>query len=390
MHYDYIIAGSGCAGLSLAYYMSQEPALQQKKILIIDKAKKTENDRTFSFWGDASSPFDGILANRWTKGKFFGTGEELTLDMTYRTLRGIDFYNFIYDTLEVLPNFHFHYEAIVEVDETATTAMVKTATQEFTADWVFNGIFDFKKIKKDIDQYYYQLQHFKGWVIKTPTPQFEKDTVHFMDFRTPQHNSPRFFYVLPFDENRALVEYTIFSAEMLTHEEYDKELKRYIKEELEIEEYVVEEVEFDKIIMTNQPFEKQQGKRIVRIGTMAGQVKASTGYAFTRIQRDTKSIALSMATYGTPKARHDTHFRFMLYDTMLLHIIANRGGLIERFFTKLFKKNKVQRVFDFLDEKTNFYWELRLFNTLPQLACYKAIFESLVLKPIKHKASSLF
>ena len=46
MKYDFIIAGSGCAGLSLLYKILLEPTLQNKSILIIDKDIKNTNDRT--------------------------------------------------------------------------------------------------------------------------------------------------------------------------------------------------------------------------------------------------------------------------------------------------------------------------------------------------------
>lgn len=50
MKYDYIIAGSGCAGLSLLYSLLQSPSLQYKSILVIDQAQKKNNDRTWCFW----------------------------------------------------------------------------------------------------------------------------------------------------------------------------------------------------------------------------------------------------------------------------------------------------------------------------------------------------
>ena len=50
MKYDFIIAGAGCAGLSLLYRILQEPALQNKSVLIIDKDTKNSNDRTWCFW----------------------------------------------------------------------------------------------------------------------------------------------------------------------------------------------------------------------------------------------------------------------------------------------------------------------------------------------------
>ena len=40
MKYDYIIAGSGCAGLSLLYKILLTPSLQNKSILVIDKDQK--------------------------------------------------------------------------------------------------------------------------------------------------------------------------------------------------------------------------------------------------------------------------------------------------------------------------------------------------------------
>jgi len=48
--YDYIIAGAGCAGLSLLHYIHQDSSLHQKKILIIDQNLKKSYDRTRWFW----------------------------------------------------------------------------------------------------------------------------------------------------------------------------------------------------------------------------------------------------------------------------------------------------------------------------------------------------
>ncbi len=47
---DYIIAGGGMAGLSLAYYLNESRSLRDKKVLIIDRDAKTANDHTWCFW----------------------------------------------------------------------------------------------------------------------------------------------------------------------------------------------------------------------------------------------------------------------------------------------------------------------------------------------------
>ena len=50
-----------------------------------------------------------------------------------------------------------------------------------------------------------------------------------MDFDIPQEQQTRFLYVLPFDEKHALVEYTLFSEELLEKEEYETGITDYLK-----------------------------------------------------------------------------------------------------------------------------------------------------------------
>jgi lycopene beta-cyclase len=53
--FDYLITGAGAAGRSLAYALLRCPALQDKKILLVDRERKTGNDRTWCFWEDRKS-----------------------------------------------------------------------------------------------------------------------------------------------------------------------------------------------------------------------------------------------------------------------------------------------------------------------------------------------
>ncbi|RYY11780.1 MAG: FAD-dependent oxidoreductase, partial [Cytophagaceae bacterium] len=47
--YDYLLVGGGAAGLSLAYYLAQEPRLASQRVLLIEPAAKDQNDRTWSY-----------------------------------------------------------------------------------------------------------------------------------------------------------------------------------------------------------------------------------------------------------------------------------------------------------------------------------------------------
>ncbi len=89
-HYDYIIAGGGMAGLSLAYYLNQS-RLRTKKILVIDREQKNKNDRTWCFWEKGESAFESIVHRHWQKVWFHGTNFSEWLNISpyqYKMIRG--------------------------------------------------------------------------------------------------------------------------------------------------------------------------------------------------------------------------------------------------------------------------------------------------------------
>ncbi len=278
--YDYIIAGGGLAGLSLAYYLNESPTLRNKKVLIIDKVVKKANDRTWSFWTDQQMAFDEIVIRKWQNIRFFGTDfqKDIHIDpFYYKMIRGKDFYEFTQNKLKENANIEWLLGDIEGVVDLENGASVRVDGMDYFADFVFNSVFDVEEFKKQIetksDKYFYQLQHFKGWIIETEKAEFKPDEIHLMDFRTEQKDNARFFYVLPFSEKKALIEYTIFSDTLLEYSDYDEYLENYISETLGIENYKIEETEYGIIPMTNHPFKKTSGKHILNIGTVGGDVK---------------------------------------------------------------------------------------------------------------------
>src|SRR5687768_3221211 len=108
-HYDYIIAGAGCAGLSLAYYLLQS-SLKNKSVLLIDKQLKVTNDRTWCFWEKGINDFETIVCSKWPQVKFHGTDYSATLNLMpyqYKMIRSIDFYQFVQQAIAQHPNIEF-------------------------------------------------------------------------------------------------------------------------------------------------------------------------------------------------------------------------------------------------------------------------------------------
>ncbi len=365
-HYDYIIAGGGGAGLSLVYHLLQT-RLSQKSILIIDRDEKQANDRTWCFWEAGAGPFEDIVHHRWQHVYFHGEDYSKLLDLDpfrYKMIRSGDFYRYIRSSAAAHPNVTWLTAEVQSVGENATGAQVETSEGTFTADWVFNSLRDPNE-RQSVDGHIYLLQHFKGWVIQTPEDFFDPQQATLMDFRIEQHSECRFFYVLPTDARTALVEFTLFSSELLPNQVYEEELKDYLHRFLSLDNYTIKHEEFGIIPMTNHPYPSQRSAHVINLGTVGGMTKPSTGYTFQRMQQDSEQLVGSMLRSGKP-ARHPKRWdqRFSLYDSTLLEVMRKNQYPVKEIFTDIFRKNPTERVLRFLSEETTFVEEIRVANSV--------------------------
>jgi lycopene beta-cyclase len=370
IQYDYIISGAGCAGLSLAVYMIHSGKFADKKILLVDKNPKTANDRTWCFWQKEQSLFENIVCKKWERLWFYGNSFSKSLGITpyqYKMIRGIDFYEYCLETIKLQDNFEILFEKVDSVFSEEKTG-VSVNGKKIYADYVFNSIlFDKPQFQKnDV----WMLQHFKGWIIDAHENAFEAEVGTLMDFRIDQGFGTAFCYVLPFNSKQALVEYTLFSQELLQQDQYDEGLKNYVQDILKISSYRIIETEFGVIPMTNYQFQAHKNN-LVNIGTAGGQTKGSSGYTFNFIQKHSKAIVDSLLETGNPFVKQDPK-RFNFYDSVLLKVLKDGAVPGKDIFTDLFKKNSVDKVFKFLDNETSLAEEMKIISTLPTLPFLKA------------------
>lgn len=375
MKYDYIIAGSGCAGLSLLYSILQDPSLQNKNILLLDKNKKADNDRTWCFWENGEGVFESIVFHQWRTLEFLTSDFTRRFDLEkyrYKMIRGIDFYNHILAYAGQFENVVFRYENIIEIQTEGDQAWVETDQSKYSAPYVFNstGLFH-PKINAENSL----LQHFKGWVIKTEEPRFDPKVGTLMDFRLDQKEGITFMYVLPTSSTEALVEYTLFSETLLEKEEYEVELEQYIKEFLNIRQYEITHKEFGVIPMSLATFPGNtgSGKRIINIGTAGGFTKASSGYTFQFIQKNTRSIIRQLRENQVPHQQLTLRDRkFQWYDRTLLEVILSKSMEGDQIFARMFKKLPPESILAFLDNESSLLEEIRIMMSLPVAPFLKA------------------
>ena len=379
--YDIIIAGTGAAGFSLAYRILQTDGLRDQRMLLIDREVKGENDRTWCYWEAGDGLFDDILHHNWKAVEFFGNDFHKTLSLApyrYKMVRGEDFYSWVRKELSKHPMvelIHGEVAGLGDGDDHATVTLADG--QQFAGTWVFNST-PLGKPEAIPGKYNYLLQHFKGYEITANRPVFNPDRPVFMDFRVDQggENDARFGYILPDSTTEGLIEYTVFSPDLWEQGDYDRYLRDYIEEYVGLAEgeYTVRREEYGVIPMTDQYFPPTQGKRIIQLGTVGGQTKASTGYTFQRIQHHTEAIITQWQKQGNPIVSPNLwNRRFSFYDAVLLEVIEKDWFKSRDIFTRIFQRNPETRIFRFLDESTTFGEEIKVLNTMPYLPFLRAV-----------------
>lgn len=366
--YDYLIVGGGAAGLSLAYHISQEPRLAGKAVLLIEPEAKDRNDRTWSFWTAAPHLFEAVVAHEWHHIAFRSPGFERVLGLApyrYQMIRGLDFYDFVHRALAANPRFTRQRGTVEELADTPAGVRAHGSAGTFTARYGFDS--RPPTLAKNPAKHRYLLQHFVGWEVETDADVFDPDVVEFMDFRGPQYHEARFVYVLPFGPRRALVEYTLFSGQLLPKADYEAHIVDYLQHTLGLAagQYRVVAEEVGAIPMTDHPLPARAGAHVVNLGTRGGRAKPSTGYAFQRIQAHSARLVAALAATGRPPAdATGDRWQFRLFDTLLLDIMQRRGETTRDIFRQLFERNPVERIFRFLDETTTWADNLRIMNSV--------------------------
>lgn len=366
-HYDFIFAGGGLAGLSLALQIAHSP-LSDASILIVDQDAKLQDDRTWGFWSNRAGLYDEIVSRSWDQIKFYGKNYERLIDLgdyRYQVIRGADLYRFAHQKLSALPNVRFLNGKVTKIQDGADRARLAVNGQTVSGTWIFDSLFKASQIEVNPTRYHYLKMCFKGWEIETEEDLFEAQAATLLDFRTPQKHDVRFFYVLPYSERRALVEYTLFSTAHLCQSEYQGALKAYIQDTLGIQRYRILGRESGGIPVTDHPFPRRTGQRIMAIGLKGGRLKPTAGYAFTRIQKDSAAILRSLLENGHPFDVPTDPERYRFMDALLLDLMCLHGEQIKPIFTELFKNNPVERIFRLLDEEASLQDLGKIIASLP-------------------------
>ncbi|MEM9991178.1 MAG: FAD-dependent oxidoreductase, partial [Bacteroidota bacterium] len=137
--FDAIIIGAGCAGWSMAYHLKAvRPNLS---ILLLDKACKTKNDRTWCFWEACDPVLQDMVCKSWDYLSVHHTQKSYrsTLKQAYQCIQAADFYRTM---RAALPDCQFVQTEVHHVKTSADRVYISTEAQNYVAKYVFDSRLD--------------------------------------------------------------------------------------------------------------------------------------------------------------------------------------------------------------------------------------------------------
>ena len=352
--FNYTIIGGGCSGLSLAYELDIHKKLDDKTLAIIEPRLEYKKDKTWSFWKVSPHNFEDCIKKSWhnfsinipNKTKYLKCN-----DYPYQSIDSGLFYKKIINKLKQNKNISFFKD-------------IKNVKLENS--FVFNSV-PVLKINEDN-----LWQHFCGVEIETKKDFFDSEIINLMDFDCEQRDSVHFFYTLPYDKNKAIVETTWLSKmKDKSQKDYDLQIKNYIEKNLNIKDYKVTYKEVGAIPLFFPPISNNLNK--INIGTAGGMTRLSTGYTFLNIQEHSKYIRKNIENITTAKI-FEISKKYRFLDKIFLKVLKKHPQKMPDIFFKMFNGSS-KTVIKFLSNKSNFLEDLSIILKMPNKWIFiKALF----------------
>ena len=371
--WDIVIVGGGLSGLALAAELSQ-PVFTKLRILVLEARTDYVRDRTWSYWRSESQPahaYAHLERARWNRWRV-GQGDRLATQQHstthYCTLDADAFYQEALRKVRACQHIELRLGAPVKAVVDGVTPTVRTSSLEaISASWICDARPPAPKHGASL------VQQFAGWEVRTQQDVFDVNTVDLMRFETCEQGL-HFFYVLPYSARGALIESTWVSAANVKPD-YEAELQHYTQQILGKQNFEITYRE--KGVLPLQSVPRKLGQRVLPIGSNAGTLRPSTGYAFIdtlqHTQQLTKSLLQSLGqnpngdalqNWQPPQFARPAIDLWM--DRVFLDVLQNDWSRAPEFFLQMFEHVDTANLLAFLTGNATLAQRMAVARVLPK------------------------
>ena len=365
METDLLILGGGAAGLSLARRLAEQGATAPRTVVLESRAAYAD-DRTWCFWMQPTAQLPHLVKRRWAKVSLASSTERVLVDCAefpYALLPSGGFYQESSELIARSERVSLNLGVSVQgeprkVDgqwEVATSAGVRRAR------WVV----DTRPPAAPTEGAAVLWQSFLGAEIECAGPVFDPTVAEIMHFTEGEAGQILFHYLLPLSPTRALLEVTAFAPAPIGPDAFRAELTRFIGQRLGGREYRVRREEHGILPMGLPTPKPSADATFVRAGLMAGGARASSGYAFQRIQRWAERCAQSLVEGRGPRAHAPDGWILRRMDALFLQVLRRRPELAPTLFLAMFRQVAPARIARFMSDQGTWLDDLAIIAALP-------------------------
>ncbi len=366
---DVLILGAGCAGLSLAVALGQHAP--QLRVHLLEAREAYQRDRTWCFWNTEPHAFENCVSHRWNQWRVSQGPRSIVRSsqrFAYQHIPADRFYQAAVDRVAATPNQVLTMGVQVEATERTTAGTrVQTSMGAMEAPWVFDSRPRSATGAPECQSGL--LQRFEGWHVRTQNYPFQPEVVGLMDFvPSPVQGRTVFFYTLPFSANEALVEATFLDAPHLPPSDAAGLLREHLAALTGGAGFEVLFTEHGCLPMSVDSQQASVGPPdgTIPIGTPGGRVKAASGYAFLRIQRQAAAIAGALGRGAAPPRSFEPGV-FAWMDGVFLQALRAAPERTPAYFCRLFEATPPDRLVRFLGETASLGETAFVAASLPKL-----------------------
>ncbi len=370
---DLAIVGGGLAGSLTAYFMAQ--AHPGRKIILAEAADGLGGNHTWCFFEADVSPaamefLKPLISRSWSSTAVDFPRVKRTLDGAYHSIRSEDFNRVLKERLGDRVWFNARATKLTDLTVNFENGDSIDATCVFDARGLaatpVTGLNGFQK--------------FIGYDVTLTAPH-GLTTPMIMDATCPQLDGFRFFYMLPWDQTRLLVEETFYSD---TPDLNEERISRSIKSYIERRGWTVKSIDREErgvlpVPLTAESIVSSVVGEAVYLGLRAGFFHATTGFSvpdavrFAEYLTKAAEITTTSARDGLAKFRRPWLSRQRFYRLLnRLLFVASEPGLRYTVLQK-FYENPVDVIQRFYGGRTTWTDRLRILSGKPPVPVSLAI-----------------
>jgi len=375
--YDLAIIGGGLSGLSIVCWLldlANQCDRPMPRICILEPRTEYHNDRTWCFWEGCSNPFSSLVSRRWSRWQV-GMGDRYInqsgQNCAYAMISAADVYEYAQDRISACSDIDFRLgtdvTALHDCSDAVEIAMSDGRIRARLA--VDTRPPETQKMASNEGFW----QRFSGIEIRCPGHGLDPDTARLMDFQACVDHVC-FVYVLPFDKERCLVEWTEFDPAGTVSDSYSKAVDWLGAQGWGKSDIVRSESGSLPMFSLNL---RNHSSRVIDAGIRAGWMRPATGYHFATCQRISKILAeqiLAAKQQGVwhlqqPKARPDW-LNWM--DAVFLRALHNNPATAPEWFLSMFSGVTAEQMARFMNDEPRLSDAVAIARTLPKTKFLRA------------------